>query len=68
VRDVQLGEDAHRYANRVSVPLLSFLRTVVMDMLRRAGFRSIHNGQQELAHDISRILALAGVITAIRTA
>jgi hypothetical protein len=58
VRDVQLGEDAHRYANRMSAPLFSFLRTVVMNLLRRAGFRSIHAGQQDLAQDISRMLAL----------
>ena len=56
VRDVQLGEDAHRYANRIGAPLFSFLRTVVMNILRRAGFRSIHAGQQDLAHDISRML------------
>jgi len=61
VRDVQLGEDAHRYANRVGAPLFSFLRTVVMNLLRRGGFRSIHTGQQELAHDISQMLALGGV-------
>jgi hypothetical protein len=35
--------------------------TVVMNLLRRGGFRSIHAGQQELAHDISRMLALGGV-------
>jgi predicted transposase YbfD/YdcC len=58
VRDVQLGEDAHRYANRVGAPLFSFLRTVVMNLLRRAGYRSVHAGQQELAHDISRMLAM----------
>ena len=68
VRDVQLGEDAHRYAIRIGAPLFSFLRTVVMNLLRRAGFRSIHDGQQVLAYDISRMLALAGVITAISTA
>jgi hypothetical protein len=54
VRDVQLGQDAHRYANRVGAPLFSFLRTVVMNLLRRGGFHSIHAGQKELAHDISR--------------
>ena len=54
-----LSEDAHRYANRNGAPLFSFLRTVVMmNLLRRAGFRSIHAGQQDLAHDISRMLAL----------
>jgi predicted transposase YbfD/YdcC len=29
VRDTQLGEDAHRYANRTGVGVFSFLRTVV---------------------------------------
>jgi len=58
VRDVQLGEDAHRYADRVGAPLFSFLRTVVMNLLRRAGYRSVHAGQQELAHDVRRMLAL----------
>ena len=61
VRDVQLGEDAHRYANRIGAPLFSFLRTVVMNLLRRAGYRSVQTGQQELAHDISRMLALGGM-------
>jgi hypothetical protein len=61
VRDVQLGEDAHRYAHRNGAPLFSFLRTVVMNLLRRAGFRSIHAGQQELAHDIRRMLMLGGM-------
>ncbi len=64
VRDTQLGEDAHRYAHRNGAPLLSFLRTVVMNLLRRAGFRSIRAGQQELAHDISRMLTLGGMSTA----
>jgi predicted transposase YbfD/YdcC len=64
VRDVQLGEDAHRYAHRNGAPLFSFLRTVVMNLLRRAGFRSIHAGQQELAHDIRRMLMLGGMRTA----
>ena len=61
VRDVQLGEVAHCYANRIGAPLLSFPRTVVMNLLRRAGYRSVHAGQQELAHDISRMLALGGM-------
>jgi hypothetical protein len=65
---MQLGEDAYRYANWVGAPPFSFLRTVVMNLLWRSGFHPIHAGQQELAHDISQILALAGVITAISTA
>ena len=65
---MQLGEDAHRYANWIGAPLFSFLRTVGLNLLRRAGYRSIHEGQQELAHDISRMLAMTGVITAISKA
>jgi hypothetical protein len=31
-----------------------------MNLLRRAGFHSVHAGQQELAHDIRRMLTLGG--------
>ncbi|MFM9104390.1 MAG: transposase [Cyanobium sp.] len=60
-RDTQLHEDAHRYANRNGAPLFSFLRTVVMNLLRNGGYRSVHAGQQELSHDIRGMLALGGV-------
>lgn len=60
-RDVQLGEDAHRYANRNGVPVFAFLRTVVMNLLRRGGYRSIRQGFRELAYDIQGMLALGGV-------
>ena len=60
-RDTQLGEDAHRYANRIGAPVFSFLRTVVMNLLRRGGYRSIRRGLRALAHDIKGILALGGV-------
>lgn len=62
-RDAQLGEDAHRYANRTGAPVFSFLRTVVMNLLRRGGYRSIRQGLRELAYDIKGILALGGVTT-----
>jgi predicted transposase YbfD/YdcC len=35
VRDVQLAEDDHRYAHRIGAPLFSFLRTLVMNLLRQ---------------------------------
>ena len=60
-RDAQLGEDAHRYANRHGVPVLSFLRTVAMNLLRRAGYRSIRQSFRELAYDIRGMLALGDV-------
>ena len=61
VRDTQLGEDAHRYANRIGAPVFSFLRTVVMNLLRRGGYRSIRRGLRALAHDIKGMLRLGGV-------
>ena len=60
-RDAQLGEDAHRYANRNGVPMFSFLRTVVMNLLRRGGYRSIRQGLRELAYDVRGMLTLGGV-------
>ena len=62
-RDAQLGEDAHRYANRTGAPVFSFLRTVAMNLLRRGGYRSIRQGLRELAYDIKGMLALGGVPT-----
>ena len=62
-RDAQLGEDAHRYANRTGVAVFSFLRTVVMNLLRRGGYRSIRQGLRELAYDIKGMLVLGGVTT-----
>lgn len=61
VRDTQLGEDAHRYANRTGAALFSFLRTVAMNLLRGGGYRSVHAGQQALSHDIKGLLALGKV-------
>ena len=60
-RDLQLGEDALRYANRIGAPAFAFLRTIVMILLRRGGYRSIRHGLRELAYDIKGMLALGGV-------
>ncbi len=60
-REVQLHEDAHRYANRTGAAVFSLLRTVVMNLLRRGGYRSIRQGLRELAYDIKGMLALGGV-------
>ncbi len=59
-RDTQLGEDSHRYANCTGVAIVSFLRTVVMNLLRRSGYRSVRRGIRELAYDIKGMLALGG--------
>ncbi len=68
VRDAQLGEDAHRYADRNGAPAFAFLRTVVMNLLRRGGYRSIRQGYRELAYDIQGMLRLGGVAMAPGTA
>ena len=60
-RDTQLGEDDHRYANRIGVAVISFLRTIAMNLLRRGGYRSIRQGLRELAYDIKGMLVLGGV-------
>ena len=60
-RDTQLGEDAHRYAHRIGASVFSFLRTIVMNLLRRGGYRSIRRGLRKLAYDIKGMLALGGV-------
>ena len=64
VQEVQLAENDHRYGHRIGAPLFTFQRTLVMNLLQRGGFRSIHAGQQELAHYISRMLMLGGISTA----
>ena len=68
VRDTQLGEDAHRYCNRTGAAVFSFLQTVVMNLLRRGGYRSIRQGFRELAYDIKEMLALGDVAIANSTA
>jgi hypothetical protein len=41
--------------------VFSFLRTVVMNLLRRGGYRSIRQGLRDLADDSKGMLALGGV-------
>ena len=60
-RDTQLDEDAHRYTNRIGASVFSFLRTIVMNLLRSGGYRSIRRGLRKLAYDIKGMLALGGV-------
>ena len=67
-RDAQLGEDAHRYANRTGAPVFALLRTSAMNLLRRGGYRSIRQGLRELAYDIKGMLALGGVALRQNTA
>lgn len=67
-RDTQLGEDDHCYADRTGAAVFSLLRTIVMNLLRRGGYRSIRQGFRELAYDIKGMLTLGGVTTATSTA
>ena len=60
-RDAQLGEHAHRYAKSNGAPMFAFLRTIVMNLLRRGGYRSIRQGFQQLAYDIKGMMALGGM-------
>ncbi|MDM7938619.1 MAG: ISAs1 family transposase [Cyanobium sp. CZS 48M] len=51
-RDVQLGEDAHRYSERNGVQVLGLLRNLALNLLRTNGFRSIREGRIAVSHDI----------------
>jgi hypothetical protein len=44
--------------------VFAFLRTVVMNLLRRGGYRSIRQRFRELAYDIQGMPALGGVAAA----
>jgi hypothetical protein len=44
--------------------VFALLRMIVMNLLRRAGYRSIRQGLRELAYDIKGMLALGGVAAA----
>jgi hypothetical protein len=63
-----LGEDAHRYANRIGAPLFAFLGTSVKNLLRCGGYRSIRQGFRELAYDIKGLLALGGMVAIANSA
>ena len=63
-RDAQLGEVADRYANRTGALGFSLLRTIVMNLLRRGGYRSRRQELRELAYGIRGNLALGGVAVA----
>ncbi len=56
VCDVQLGEHAHRYAERNGVQVLALLRTLGLRLLQTNGFRSIRAGLMAVTHDINRML------------
>jgi len=60
VRDVPLGEDAHRYREDNGVQMLATLRSLAINALRLEGIWSITEGIAALAHDIAGLLRLLG--------
>ncbi len=60
-RDTQLGEDSQRYAEGNGVQVLALLRTLVLNLLRCNGYRSIRAGLMAVAHDITRLLGWVGI-------
>jgi len=65
-RDAQLGEDANRYAYHIGVPVFSLVKTVVMNLLRRGGYRFTRQGLGEQAFDIKRIQMVSLLETWLR--
>jgi hypothetical protein len=59
-RDIQLGEDVHRYSQRNGVQVLALLHTLALNLLRCNGFRSIRAGLMAMAHDIGRMFGWVG--------
>jgi predicted transposase YbfD/YdcC len=60
VRDVPLGEDAHRYRETNGVQILATLRSLAINALRLEGIWSITEGIPALVHDIRGLLRLLG--------
>ena len=60
VRDVPLGEDAHRYREDNGVQILATLRSLAINALRLEGIWSITEGIAALAHAIAGLLRLLG--------
>jgi len=60
VRDVVLGEDAHRYRETNGVQIVAMLRTMAINSLRLTGIWSVTEGIAALAHDIKGLLKLLG--------
>ncbi|MFM8277888.1 MAG: hypothetical protein ACKN89_13055 [Cyanobium sp.] len=54
----------HLFITSIRTRPEALLRTIVMNLLRRSGYRSIRQGFRELAYDIQGMLALGGVTIA----
>ncbi len=61
MRETEISKDAHRYTNRTGAAVISFLRTVVMNMMRRGGYGSVREGNGKVYCDIKEMHSLGGV-------
>ncbi len=60
LRDTQLHEDAHRYGGP-GAAVLATLRTLALNLLGLHGHHSVRAGFAAVAHDIAKLLAMAGI-------
>jgi hypothetical protein len=67
IGDTQLHEDAHRCRGN-GAGAMATLRTAPLNLLRLAGFQSIRASMQAVTHDITALLAMAGLIQSVSQA
>jgi len=60
IRDTQLHEDEHRYGGP-GAAVLATLRTLALNLLGLHGHYSVRAGLAEVAHDIAKLLTMAGI-------
>lgn len=60
LRDTQLHEDGHRYGG-AGAAVLATLRTLALNLLGLHGHLSVRAGLAAVAHDIAKLLAMAGI-------
>ncbi|MCP9826747.1 transposase [Synechococcus sp. EJ6-Ellesmere] len=60
LRDTQLHEDAHRYVGP-GAAVLATLLTLALNLLGLHGHHSVRAGLAAVAHDIAKLLAMAGI-------
>ncbi|MCP9867559.1 ISAs1 family transposase [Cyanobium sp. Cruz-8D1] len=60
LRDTQLHEDGHRYGGP-GAAVLATLRTLALNLLALHGHQSVRAGLAAVAHDIAKLLAMAGI-------
>ncbi|MFN9693988.1 MAG: ISAs1 family transposase [Synechococcaceae cyanobacterium] len=60
LRDTQLHEDDHRYGGP-GAAVLATLRTLALNLLRLHAHQLVRAGLAAVAHDIAKLLAMAGI-------